>query len=157
METPVVTTATAPRAGEVMVAPPARGQAEVVGSSAASDAVLSTWQSRNPEAAKALGTWVHDNPEAAGIIFRWDKSRPGRSRELVRWAIHHPGVDISTFTAQHPDWAWFDRLMASHRLGGDQYLAWCRHYSSAAEELVQQPSGLRWVGDHLYASDWRRQ
>jgi hypothetical protein len=119
-----------------------------------SDAVLETWASRHSEAAKALGTWVHTNPEAASKIFSYDLHRPGRSRELVRWAIYHPGEDISVFTSKHPDWGWFDHVMAEHRLGADQFLAWCRQYPTAAEELIKHPSGLRWVGDHLYAADW---
>jgi|HubBroStandDraft_1064217.scaffolds.fasta_scaffold102341_1 hypothetical protein len=138
----------APPDGQIAVAP---GQ-PVVTEVAVND--LETWASRNPDAARALGTWVHNNPEAAGVIFKWDKSRPGRSRELVRWAIRHSRDDISVFTAKHPEWAWFDGLMASHRRGADQYLAWCRQYPAAAEELVRQSSGLRWVGDHLYASEW---
>jgi hypothetical protein len=116
---------------------------------------LETWASRNPEAAKAFGAWVHDNPEAAGEIFSWDGHHPDRSRGLVYWAIRHPSQDISAFTSQHPDWSWFDRVMGEHKLGASQYLAWCRKYPSAAEELVAQPSGLRWVGDHVYPSEWR--
>jgi hypothetical protein len=125
-----------------------------VATAVTSDAGLETWASRHSEAAKALGTWVHNNPEAASKIFSSDLHRPGRSRELVRWAVHHPGEDISVFTSKHPDWGWFDRVMAEHRLGADQFLAWCRQYPAAAEELIKHPSGLRWVGDHLYAADW---
>jgi hypothetical protein len=133
------------------VAEPASGAAPTV---VTSDAGLETWASRHAEAAKALGTWVHNNPEAASKIFSYDFHRPGRSRELVRWAVYHPGEDISVFTSKHPDWGWFDRVMAEHRLGADQFLAWCRQYPTAAEELIKHPSGLRWVGDHLYAADW---
>jgi hypothetical protein len=121
----------------------------------ASEVSLDSWASRHSEAAKALGTWVHNNPEAASEVFTFDAKRPGRSRELVLWAVRHPGEDISVFTSKHPEWEWFVRVMSAHRLGADQFLAWCRLYPTAAEELVQQPSGLRWVGDHLYASDWQ--
>jgi hypothetical protein len=120
----------------------------------APDAGLDTWATRHPEAATSLGTWVRNNPQAASEIFSYDLHRPGRSRELVRWAISHPGEDISVFTSKHPDWAWFDRVMAAHRLGAGQFLAWCRQYPTAVEELIKHPSGLRWVGDHLYAADW---
>ena len=118
------------------------------------DAGLETWASRHAEAAKALGTWVHNNPEAASMLFVFDSRKPGRSRELVRWAVHNPGEDITVFTSKHPDWVWFDRKMADHHLGAGQFLAWCRQYPAAAEELIQHPSGLRWVGDHVYAADW---
>jgi hypothetical protein len=155
-------------AEEVVEAPPPRQTSEVVtvqpgGPAVAAgapatvvmtDPALETWPSRNPDAAKALGGWVHDNPEAAARIFTFDGVHPGRSRALVRWAIHHPGEDISAFTSKHPEWEWFDRVIAAHHLGASQYLAWCRQYPAAAEELVQRPSGLRWVGDHLYAADW---
>jgi hypothetical protein len=134
-----------------LVAEPSSGAAPTA---VTSDAGLETWASRHSEAAKALGTWVHNNPEAAAKIFSYDLRRPGRSRELVRWAIYHPGEDISVFTSKHPDWGWFDHVMAEHRLGADQFLGWCRQYPTAAEELIKHPSGLRWVGDHLYSADW---
>jgi hypothetical protein len=148
---PVETVAVAPvetvAPGQVVVA-------ETAGTASASDAGLETWASRHSEAAKALGAWVHNNPEAAARIFTYDSRKPGRSRELVRWAVRHAGEDISVFTSKHPDWGWFDHVVAEHRLGADQFLAWCRQYPTAAEELIKHPSGLRWVGDHLYASDW---
>ena len=150
--TPVETVTVAPAEsvaqGQIATADPA-------GTAAASDTGLETWASRHSEAAKALDTWVRNNPEAASRIFSFDSRRPGRSRELVRWAVRHAGEDISVFTSKHPDWSWFDRVVAEYRLGADQFVAWCRQYPAAAEELIKHPSGLRWVGDHLYAADWR--
>jgi hypothetical protein len=115
---------------------------------------LETWPNRHADAANAFRNWVHNNPEAASEIFTWDGKHAGRSHALVQWAIHHPGEDIATFTSKHPDWAWFDRVMTAHRMGADQYLDWCRKYPTAAAELVAHQSGLRWVGDHFYATEW---
>jgi hypothetical protein len=141
---------------QAVVTPATRAPVRSVTANAdASEPSLDTWASRHSEAARALGTWVHNNPEAASEVFTFDAKRPGRSRELVLWAVRHPGEDISVFTSKHPEWEWFVRVMSAHRLGADQFLAWCRLYPTAAEELVQEPSGLRWVGDHLYASDWQ--
>jgi hypothetical protein len=140
----------------VMVGQPRQPVVPQTQSVIVSDGLLETWASRNPSAAKALGTWAHNNPEAASNVFSYDLHRPGRSRDLVHWAIAHPGEDISVFTSKHPGWSWFDRVMAAHHLGADQFLQWCRQYPGAVEELVQRPSGLRWVGDHLFASEWRQ-
>jgi hypothetical protein len=119
------------------------------------DAELETWATRHADAAKALGAWAHNNPEAAAEIFTWDAKQPAKSRGLVHWAIRHPSEDITVLTGQHPEWSWFGRVMAAHRMGADQYLDWCRKYPAAADELVRHGGGVRWVGDHLYASEWR--
>jgi hypothetical protein len=116
---------------------------------------LETWAPRHAAAAKALGSWAHDNPEAAKAIFEWDGNLPERCRALVQWAIRNRGDDITAFTSQHPDWGWFDNQAAQFHLGIDRFLEWVRQYPPAAEELVVQQRGLRWVGDHLFAAEWR--
>ncbi len=115
---------------------------------------IETWATNHADAAKTLGAWVHENPEAATNIFGFDRHRPARSRALVLWAVRHPGDDIMVFAGKHPDWEWFGATMSKHRASADQFLAWARAHPQAAEELMGHPSGLRWVGDHLYAAEW---
>jgi hypothetical protein len=116
---------------------------------------IETWATSHPDAASALRTWVHENPEAARDIFSFDAKKPARSKALVLWAIHHPTDDIMVFAGMHPDWEWFSAAMSKYHLGADQFVAWTRAHPKAAEELLGHPRGLRWVGDHLYASEWR--
>ena len=143
----------------VSVAPQPATPAQVVvvadPSSTQQNGSVENWATRHAAAAKELGTWAHANPEAAKFVFEYDGHHPERNRELVLWAVYHPGEDIMTFAAKHPGWEWFDKVAARHRAGTDQFLEWTRHNPVAAEELVGHPRGLLWVGEHLYASEWR--
>jgi hypothetical protein len=152
--TPVVPS---PSAEPVVVAPslPPTRVVTVVSQPTLQDATVENWATRHPEAAKGLGAWAHDNPEAAKFVFEYDGRHPERNRELILWAIYHPGEDIMVFAAKHPGWEWFDSVMAKHRAGADQFLQWTRHQPIAAEELIGHPSGLLWVGEHVYASEWK--
>jgi hypothetical protein len=153
----VVEPATGPVSEPVVVAPNPATTAvvTVVPAPVIQDASIENWATRYPEAAKGLGAWVHDNPDAAKLVFEFDGRRPERDRELILWAIYHPGEDVMVFAANHPGWEWFDNVMAKHRAGADQFLAWTRHNPIAAEELIGHPSGLLWAGQHLYAAEWR--
>jgi hypothetical protein len=117
---------------------------------------VENWAVRHPEAAKELGAWAHANPDAAKFVFEYDGHHPDRNRELVLWAIYHPSDDIMNFAAKHPEWEWFDKIVAKHRAGTDQFLEWARRNPIAAEELVGHPRGLLWVGEHLYAAEWQQ-
>ena len=133
-----------------VVQPTSGGQVVV-----AQPAGLETWATRRADASRTLGAWVHENPEAAKSLFDFDAARPERCREFVRWALTDRVDDVSVFTSQHPDWSWFDNHASQFRLGMDRFVQWARSHPAAAQELVAQPGGLRWVGDHLYASEWR--
>jgi hypothetical protein len=149
---PVVPVVVEPPASPTVVEVPARVSARTL-----DGASVENWGARHPEAAKELGAWAHDNPEAAKFVFEYDGHHPERNRELILWAIYHPGDDVMVFAAKHPGWEWFDNVMAKHRSGADQFLQWTRRQPVAAEELIGHPSGLLWVGEHLYAAEWRSQ
>jgi hypothetical protein len=152
----VVAAPPAPTGEAVMVEPPAVEEPEGQVAAAPPDRgpPIETWATSHPDAAQALRTWVHENPEVAKSIFNWDAKKPARSRALVLWAIRHPVEDIMVFAGMHPGWEWFSATMSKYHVGADQFIAWARAHPKAAEELMGHPSGLRWVGDHLYASEW---
>lgn len=152
VEPAVAATTTAPIVIEP-AAPPA--VAPVVQPHAPEDASVENWAARHPEAAHDLGAWAHDNPEAARFVFEYDGRHPELNREMISWAIYHPGEDVMVFAAKHPGWEWFDDVMAKHQAGAGQFLEWTRHHPVAVEELIGHPSGLLWVGEHLYAAEWR--
>ncbi len=145
--------APSPTAQVVLVQEPV--DVQEVAAPQASGAPIETWAARHADAAKTLGAWAHENPEAAASIFKFDGGRPERCRAFVLWALRNRSEDVAAFTSLHPDWEWFDNHAAQNRLGIDRFVQWARLHAQAAGELVAYPSGLRWVGDHLYASEWR--
>jgi hypothetical protein len=115
---------------------------------------IERWSENHPQAARELGLWVREHPQAAPLFFEWDGQHPEKSREFVTWSIYNPAQPIEGFVATHPGWAYFDRIMESHRPAAESFMMWCRRHPAAAEALMSHPGALKWAGHHLYAADW---
>jgi hypothetical protein len=115
---------------------------------------IERWSANHPEAARELGVWVQTHPQAAALFFEWDGHHPERSHEFVFWTITHPAQPLEAFTATHPGWPVFDRIMETHRPAAEAFMMWCRRHGPAAETLMNHQGGLIWAGRHLYADAW---
>jgi hypothetical protein len=39
-------------------------------------------------------------------------------------------------------------MATKHREGLEAFIAWCRQYPAAAQDLMDAPAGLRWLASH---------
>ena len=116
---------------------------------------LEQWEHNNPDASKALGEWVRGHKEAAKYIFQWDADHPERSQELVNWAVANKSERLGKFHRQHKDWPELDEIESHHKPAMEDFLKWCRDYSTAASALMEHPGGLSWASEHLWKESKR--
>ena len=117
-------------------------------------AALKQWETTYQQAASDLGSWVIDKPAAAKLFFAWDGKHPAKTKEFVTWATTKPNESLDMFVTANPKWPLFDKIAANHKEAAEAFVEWCRKYPKAAEELMNHPKGLHWVGNHQYKAYW---
>jgi hypothetical protein len=83
-------------------------------------------------------------------FMKWERGEPDAFREFVLWTVRNPTQDVGAFLRSHAHEPILDEVVRDHLWGIQSFMAWCRLYPAAAENLVSYPEPLEWVGDHLY-------
>ncbi len=115
---------------------------------------LTGWADTHPEAAQSLSQWVQDNAGSAKVFFAWDESqrKTPKAKAFIVWALTQRGETVNQFSAAHPDWKDFARLVDSESVGLDRLVRWCAEHPTAAEELEPATAPFAWLGKHLYSA-----